>query len=92
MWEKIPLNFISEILKYASEFGNIDEESVTVARKLASVAATSAALSVKQQHQHQQNQRNGSNEDVGVGIATNLIRFAESMQFCFTEQRRRCHQ
>ena len=36
--------FISEILKYASEFANIDEESVTVARKLASVAATSAAL------------------------------------------------
>jgi len=68
--------FISEILKYASEFANIDEESVTVARKLASVAATSAALSVRQQHQHQQNQRNGSNEDVGVGIATNLIRFA----------------
>ena len=62
-------HFINEVLRYASDFSTIDE---SVTRKLASVAATSAALSVKQQH----HQNSGSDTDSALGIATNLIRFA----------------
>lgn len=62
-------HFINEVLRYASDFSTIDE---SVTRKLASVAATSAALSVKQQH----HQNSGSDTDIALGIATNLIRFA----------------
>jgi len=62
-------HFINEVLRYASDFSTIDE---SVTRKLASVAATSAALSVKQQH----HQNSGSDTDLALGIATNLIRFA----------------
>ena len=63
--------FITKMLNFANEFATTDEDSFAVARKLASVAATSAALAVKQQYQH----RDG-NKEVGIGIATNLIRFA----------------
>ena len=64
--------FITKMLNFANEFATTDEDSFAVARKLASVAATSAALAVKQQYQH----RDGNKEEVGIGIATNLIRFA----------------
>ena len=62
-------HFINQVLRYASDFSTIDE---SVTRKLASVAATSAALSVKQQH----HQKSRIDTDLALGIATNLIRFA----------------
>ena len=64
-------HFINQVLRYASDFSTIDE---SVTRKLASVAATSAALSVKQQH----HQKSRIDTDVALGIATNLFVSQES--------------